>query len=194
MPSTEEAMGTVRCQPAATMFGSFAWRVAACHLVTYFVAGVLAYTLFNYKQLFETGPLSALMRPVSSKWVAAGPALQVFRGLMFALVLYPFRRVFLDGRLGWLKLWGLFLGLAILGTAGPPPGSFEGAIYTKLTLIDHLRVLPEVVLQTLALSLLLVAWCRRPGRAWTVAMALASGAVLLMSMAGALIPRPDAFR
>jgi hypothetical protein len=68
-------------------FGRFLARVTACHLVTYFAAGVLAFTLLDYPTLFQSEPLSSLMRPTSSKWVAAGPSLQLVRGLIFALAL-----------------------------------------------------------------------------------------------------------
>ncbi len=181
-------------QPMKTSFGEFFWRISACHIITYMIAGIFAYTLLDYKTLFETGALASFMRPVSSPWVAAGPALQVFRGLIFAVVLYPFRRVFLEEKRGWLKLWGLFVGLAILSTAGPTPGSVEGLIYTKVPLLGHLRGLPEVVLQTLAVSVLLTTWYRFPRKAWTVVMAVAVGLVYLMSLAALFQPRPSAFQ
>jgi serine/threonine protein phosphatase 1 len=62
--------------------------------------------------------------PLTSPWLAAGPALQVARGLVFALVLWPFRRVFLEGRAGCLKFWGRTTGcpaalhLIIAGVVG----------------------------------------------------------------------------
>ena len=109
-------------------FPRFLARVTSSHLVTYFVAGILAYTVLDYATLFQSEGFSCLMRPLDSKWIAAGPALQVIRGLIFAVALYPFRSVFVADRLGWLKLWGLLLGLAIFSTAGAAPGSVEGMI------------------------------------------------------------------
>jgi hypothetical protein len=175
-------------------FRAFFYKVASCQTVTYFFAGTAAYVLFDYKTLFESGPLSALMRPMNSPWVALGPALQPLRGLVFALALFPFRRVFLEEKRGWLWLWGLFLGLAILSPAGPSPGSIEGLIYTKLSLTSHLRGLPEVMSQTLALSALLVAWHRKPRRGWSITMGILTGLIVVMSIAGAFLERPDAFR
>jgi hypothetical protein len=169
-------------------FSRFSFRVTTCHVVTYFVAGLFAYTLLDYRALFEAIPI---MRPIDSAWVAAGPALQVVRGLIFALALYPFRHTFLNEPRGWLKLWGLFLGLAILSTAGPAPGSVEGVIYTKLTFADHLRGLPEVVLQTLALSVLVVTWHRKPHRAWSIVMGILTTLAVLLSLAGVFLERPE---
>jgi hypothetical protein len=74
----------------------FVYRVVTCQVVTYFLAGAGAFYLLDYRTLFHSEPLAHYMRPISSPWVAAGPALQVFRGLVFALALWPFRRVLLD--------------------------------------------------------------------------------------------------
>jgi hypothetical protein len=174
-------------------FLTFLARVTACHLATYFVAGVLAYTLLDYRGLFASEALACYMRPVDSPWIAAGPALQVVRGLIFALALYPFRRVFLDAPRGWLPLWGLLVGLAVLSTAGPCPGSVEGMIYTRVPPLAQLRGLPEIVGQTLAFSMLLVGWYRHPHRAWGLVLGTLAVLVVLMSLAGVLLPRPETF-
>jgi hypothetical protein len=174
-------------------FGRFFARVTSSHLVTYFIAGILAFSWLDYGTLFQTGVYSCLMRPISSRWVAAGPALQVFRGLIFALALYPFRSVFLSDPRGWLKLWGLLVGLAIFSTAGAAPGSVEGIIYTKIPVGSQLIGLPEVLLQTLAFSVLLTAWHRHPHRAWAIVIGGLTVLGILMSLAGAFLPRPAGF-
>lgn len=174
---------------ATDTFPRFFFRVTASHLVTYMVAGLLALSILDYETFFQTDVLACLMRPVTSPWVAAGPGLQVIRGLIFAVALYPFRHVFLAERRGWLMLWGLLLGLSVLSTTGPAPGSVEGMIYTKIPLRAHLHGLPETVLQTLAFSALLTTWYRRPHPAWTVVMGTLTFLVILMSTAGVLLPR-----
>jgi len=186
--SETEVAGPRQGQPSAFLpgFGVFAWRVTALHMLTYFLAGIVAMSVFHYETLFETQALSCFMRPVKSVWVAFGPGLQVFRGLLFAVVLYPIADTILSRRRGWLILWGLFLGLATLGTVGPSPGSFEGMAYTKVPLITHLTGLPEVVTQTLLFSLGLVAWCRRPARWMNVLGIIAVVLIVLMSGLGAL--------
>ena len=176
-------------KPSEVSFGRFFFRITACHMVTYMIVGFLAYTIMDYPAQFSDE--CSIMVPTDSPRVALGPALQVIRGLIFAVVLYPFRRVFLDERWGWLKLWGLFLGLAILSTAGPAPGSVEGMIYTRAPISGQVVGLWEVVLQTLAMSVLVVAWHRRPSRAWTVVMGSLAALVMLMSIAGAVLPQPE---
>jgi hypothetical protein len=118
----------------------------------------------------------------------------VFRGLVFAIVLYPFRRVFLDEDRGWLKLWGLVFGLGILSTYGPSPGSIEGIIYTKIPPLDQIWGLRETVAQSLVFSTLLVAWYRKPHRAWGIVLYGLAVLFVLMSLAGAVAPRPEAFQ
>jgi hypothetical protein len=155
-------------------------------MITYFLAGLAAFLILDYRQAFETTELRYLMRPTTSLWVAAGPALQPLRGLLFALVLYPFAADFVRRSNGVLLLWGLFLGLAVLGTAGPSPGSFEGIIYTKLPLRLHLFGLPEVIVQTFLFSIGLVTWCRKPAKWKNIASGICVGIVFLMSIAGLL--------
>ena len=172
-------------------FRVFAWRVVSLHMLTYFLAGLAAFLILDYRQAFETTELRHLMRPTTSLWVAAGPALQPLRGLLFALVLYPFTADFVRRSNGVLLLWGLFLGLAVLGTTGPSPGSFEGIIYTKLPLRLHLFGLPEVIVQTLLFSIGLVTWCRKPARWKNIASGICVGVVFLMSIAGVLASFPS---
>ncbi len=167
-------------------FGRFLARVTACHVVTYFVCGVIAYYAFDYAGAFASPDVSCYLRPVSSKWIPWGPSLNVVRGLIFALALFPFRGVFLEERHGWLKLWGLLLGLCVLSTAGPAPGSVEGLIYTQMPWTAQLLGLREVVAQTLAFSYLLVAWHHRPGRAWGIVMGAIMVLVVLAGIGGTL--------
>jgi len=173
-------------------FGRFFFRTTACHVVTYMVVGIAAFQIMDYSTQFSQE--CSNMMPTDSPIVALGMALQVLRGLLFAVILYPFRRVFLDERLGWLKLWGLFLGLAILGTSGPAPGSIEGMIYTRTPILSQLVGLWETVLQTLAMSVLLVAWHRKPHRAWGIVMGILMTLAILMGIAGAVLPRPDSLQ
>lgn len=80
--------------------------------------------------MYATAELSLLMRPVSDPIVALGPFLQLFRGIIIALVLLPIRKVIVEGKHGYLILGLLVLGLSLLSTIGPTFGSFDGYIYT----------------------------------------------------------------
>jgi len=153
-------------------FGTFLWRITSVHVITYFIAGILAFTLFNYAEAFQGEILNVLMKPVDSPWVMAGAALNVFRGILFSLVLWPFKSVFLENSKGWFLLWSLFLGFAILGTTGPAPGSFEGIIYTNFPVMDQIIGLRETVFQTLFFSLIVFYWYKYPKMIWTILSAI----------------------
>jgi len=168
-------------------FGTFAWRIIASHTITYFIAGILAYKLFNYAEVFATGDMAVLMKPVDSPWVMAGTVLNIFRGILFALVLWPFKSIFLENTRGWLLLWSLFLGLAILGTTGPAPGSFEGIIYTNFPVLDQIIGLRETVFQTLLFSLMVFYWYKYPKMIWNILSIIIVTLLLLMIGAGLLV-------
>ena len=141
-------------------------KTAVVHTITYFCAGLLAYTLGDYETAFSQPPLSHFMRPTSDPWVMAGPLLQPIRGVIFALALYPLRSVLFGPRQGWLILWWLLVALGVLSTFGPAPGSVEGLIYTIIPPLDQVLGLWEVLLQSLLFSAVLVYWIKRPGRPW----------------------------
>ncbi len=166
--------------------GIFLWRVTATHVITYFLVGITAMNTLNYEQVFSSGNLGAFMKSLDSPWVALGPALQVIRGLIFGLVLWPFRSIFLGKKNGWLKLWALFIGLSILATFGPALGSLDGMIYTTIPIMHQLLFLPELIFQSFLLSFLVVCWNRKPKRVYNILSIIFCSLILLMSIAGYL--------
>lgn len=170
----------------SSQFGIFFWRITALHVITYFLVGIIAMNLFNYEQIFSSGNLASFMKPIDSPWVALGPGLQLFRGLLFALVLWPFKSIFLDENNGWLKLWGLFIGLSILSTFGPALGSIDGIIYTTIPIKHQLLFLPELLVQSLLLSFLISYWYRHPKKVFNILSIILVTLILLMSMAAYL--------
>jgi len=147
-------------------FSTLAVKTVVVHTVTYFVAGILAYTLMSYERTFSEPPLSYFMRPTSDPWIMAGPLFQPIRGLIFALAFFPLRGVFFARKTGWLILWWLLVALGILSTFGPSPGSIEGMIYTIIPPVDQILGLWETVLQSFLLAALLFHWVNHPEKRW----------------------------
>ena len=170
-------------------FWQFSWRVIACHVVSYFIFGLFFSLIFNYKDAYVNSILSSFMKPTTSPWVAIGPSLQIIRGFVFALVLWPMKDFFINNKKGWLTLWLLFVGLAILGTTGPVSSSIEGLIYTKIPVYYQLLGLPEVLLQTFAFSYFLVYWYKHPKKVWNIVMGICCVIILLMGLAGVFLRR-----
>lgn len=50
-----------------TGFGRFFLRVTACHMVTYFVAGLIAFYLAEYEESFASERLACYMLPTDLK-------------------------------------------------------------------------------------------------------------------------------
>ena len=159
-------------------------------MISYFLAGLFAYQFLNYKELFDTPPFSSFMRPTDSLAVAAGPSLQLIRGFIFSIALWPFRDIFLNTKFGWLKLWGLLIGLSILSTTAAASGSVEGFIYTtipfKLQVIGYFEVVP----QTLLFSLGVCYWYKKPKKAWFITSIILVSIILLLSILALVMPKP----
>jgi hypothetical protein len=169
-------------------FSILALKTVAVHTTTYFVAGLLAYTLGGYEETFSQPPLSHLMRPTSDPLVMAGPLFQPVRGIIIASAIYPFRDVLFGERRGWLTLWWLLLALGVLSTFGPAPGSVEGLIYTIIPPRAQILGLWEVLLQSLLFSLVLVYWVNHAEKRWlNWALGLCLVIVLTLPLLGLLV-------
>ena len=164
----------------------FALRCVGAHTATYLACGLFASWALDYAAFWQTDAMQH-MRPLDSPWVASGPGLQILRGLVLGAALWPFRVVFLSSLGGALRLWALLVGIGILSTYGPAPGSIEGVIYTAAPLSTHLWGLPEVIAQSGAFALCLVGWHRHPARAWSIVLGGGTGLAVLASIAGAML-------
>ena len=172
-----------------------ALKTVVVHTITYFAAGILAYTLGGYEKTFSEPPLSYLMRPTSDPLVMAGPLFQPIRGMIFALALYPLRSVLFGQRRGWLILWWLLLALGVLSTFGPSPGSVEGLIYTIIPPVSQILGLWEVLLQSLLFSFVLFYWVNNPGKRWlNWTLGAVFFIVMVLPVLGLLVGEPDPAR
>ncbi len=141
-------------------------KTVAVHTITYFAFGLLALLFVGYGSLYAETSLTLLMRQTNSPLVMAGPLFQPIRGLLFAIVFYLLRDVLFKKQRGWLIMWIVLVVVGVIDTFGPAPGSIEGFIYTIIPIGVQLKGLPEVVLQTLVLSAVLVYWVNHPATKW----------------------------
>jgi hypothetical protein len=126
--------------------------VVAIHVVTYFVAGLLAASLLDYRGAFARPIIRDYMVEFGSASLFWGPVAQLLRGLVIGLALLPLRGHLAAARRGWLQLWLVLVALGIVATPAAAPSSIEGLVYTRLPLWYHAFGLPEMLLQTLAFS------------------------------------------
>jgi len=169
---------------------SIATKTALVHTITYFIAGILAYTTMDYAKAFSDPALHGYMRATTERIVMAGPLFQPIRGLLFGLVFYLVRDSTFARSRGWLTIWMILLIVGIMDTFGPAPGSIEGLIYTTLPAGRQIFGLWEVVLQTLLFSFATWYWVRTPNARWltitmwalfAIVMALPTMGLLAMS-------------
>ncbi|WP_437603112.1 hypothetical protein [Sorangium sp. So ce590] len=167
-------------------------KTVVTHSVTYTIVGLLASSLLDYTRFFAESSLNLLMRPTSDPWVMAGPLFQPIRGIVFGGVFYMLREPFFGTKSGRLVMWSTLVAIGILGTFGPAPGSIEGMLYTTLPAWVHLRGLPEVLLQSLFLSLLLYYWVNNPQKRWVRwTMGIAFSILLALPIIGLLARQPQ---
>lgn len=171
-----------------TLFG-LTLKAIVAHTLTYFLVGLVASIVFNYQADFARPELRGYMRQIGDPVIALGPALQFLRGIVFALVFYPLREILFGRKNGWLVTWGLLVGLGILSTFGPAPGSVEGAIYTTLPIRDQFFSggMLEILSQSFLFSVLLYYWVNHPEKRWlNWVLGILFALVFLMSAMGYL--------
>jgi hypothetical protein len=101
----------------------------------------------NYAELYAKEPLSLFMRPTADPIVAfGGSVLQIFRGILIGLFIYPLRKAFFIEKHGYWKLGLVVLGFSVLLTFGPGIGAFDGYIFTTLPIAVHVLGYPEAII------------------------------------------------
>jgi hypothetical protein len=125
------------------------WQIIYAHTIAYFIAGIFGLVVMNYKELYSTEIISSFMHPTDTPIVALGPLLQIFRGIIIALVLLPLRKTFFEEKYGLLKLGLIIIGFSLLSTIGPTMGSFDGYIYTKVPYLYQISGYPEAIIYVL---------------------------------------------
>ncbi len=161
-------------------------KTIVAHTLTYFLVGLIAFTVLNYTELYARPDVAATMRQTNEPIVALGPALQPIRGLLFALVFYFLREPLFGRKHGWLIIWLMLAVLGIFSTFGPAPASVEGLIYLKAPVQEQLSGgLLEVLAQALLFAALLFYWVNHPQQRWlTWGLGLAFVLVMFMSLMG----------
>jgi hypothetical protein len=168
------------------LFPLFCWRIIAMHMLAYFIAAVFAQLTFDYKSLLKSETLSLIMRPWESPLVALGPFLQSINGFFMVLILYRIRHSIINEKNGWITLFLIVSGFSIFAPQAPAPGSFEGFIYTKLPIKEHLVGLPECLFYSFLFSFGLYNWYKRPKRLWNVLTITGLSIISLISLLGFL--------
>jgi hypothetical protein len=162
-------------------------KTTLTHTVTYFLMGLAALFLLGYADKYADPAIAVYMRQTTHPLVAAGPLLQVIRGVLFGVVIFLLRDVVLERKNGWLTLWAVLVIVGVLSPFGAAPASIEGMIYTTLPLWFHINGLPEILLQSFFLSVVATWWINHPQKKWlSWLMEIVFVIIVLLSTAGVL--------
>lgn len=130
-----------------TSLVKYFWQVTYAHTISYFIAGLIAVTFFDYRELWATEVIKVFYRDINSPIVALGGGLlQIPRGIIVALVLLPLRKVFFEEKFGLLKLALIIFGFSVVSTFSAAVTSYEGLIYLSAPFIFHIRGIPEALI------------------------------------------------
>jgi hypothetical protein len=135
-------------------------------VITYLFAGILAQNFLGASVFYPPSPeaLCFLRDPGSSYVQGLIVPAQILRGLLFALVLVPFRRTFWS--LGRFR-GGLLLGMVlfIIGYVAASGGIIEHLVYfVPIPMSFYTITFFEVLVQTVLLGLLVMWWEGRLNR------------------------------
>lgn len=170
-----------------TFFG-LTVKTIVVHTVTYFIIGLLALALLDYRSAFDAPVTREYMRQVDDPIVALGPALQFIRGILFAIVFYLLREILFERKNGWLIMWAMLVSLGILSTFAAAPGSVEGLLYTKMPVGLQISGWLEVMIQALLLSVILYYWVNHPEKKWIAwVLGIIFGLVIIFSIMGFML-------
>ena len=142
-----------------SLIWGYLYRFTVVHVITYLIFGVTFMLVSNYFEYFSSHDLlKDFMRPSDSLIVRLAVLIQILRGGLLGIALYPFREVIINSKNGWFKLFGVLWVLTYLGAVITGPGSIEGFVYTKFGFGNPLIGVPEITCQMLAFSYLFYRW------------------------------------
>ena len=133
-------------------------KVIAAHVITYFIAGLLAFQTLHH-EYFDYYVEILGFRPmgeINGLLLILG---QVVRGFLLGIVIWWIKPSIIEKKLAWLKLWAILVILGIVSTYGPAHGSIEGLIYLDSARLEAmpgnaLLSMLEVLAQPLLFSII----------------------------------------
>ena len=130
----------------------FIIKVMLIHVITYTVCGIIFSMLFKYQSSLVN---TEHMRDMNNIIVQLAPVFQIFRGLLFGLILLLIQNSVLGKPYSFLKIWFVIIVIGIFNTPATSPFSIEELIYYKSSALAwnlEFGGLLEILIQTFLLS------------------------------------------
>jgi hypothetical protein len=113
-------------------FLKFTLVVIVCHVITYYIAGFIARYLLGSSEFYPPSPnaISYLKDPQNATLLLWALLANILRGLLFAIVLFPFRQRLLEMGVwyGGLAITGIVFLMGYVAASG---GMIEHFVYFK---------------------------------------------------------------
>ncbi len=136
------------------------FRFILLHVITYTVIGVIFFQLQDYENAFKIQEDFQLFRPMDHPLVVYSMFIQILRGIVLSIMIYPFYDFIINSKQGWLQLFIILFGLTVLGSLVFIPNfihkTVEGSFFQVI--LENIIGLPEIIVQTLLFSWLLTRW------------------------------------
>lgn len=140
-------------------FKSYTGKFIFSYVLAYIIIAVIYLFMQSRIVTFSSPALEFFQpyRPLSFKVIMA----QIILGFIIAIVIYPLYENINQNKNRILIIFGLIWGLGLIGSLNPMPGSFEGLIYTEVTVFEHLVVLGLTALQIITFIWLFITWSNK---------------------------------
>jgi len=145
-------------------FVYFTIRFILVHVLIYIFIGIIFKNFENYVVSFTNIDAYYDFKASEPELFRIASAFQIFRGAIFAFILYPFYDNIIKSDYAWQKLFFIIWGFSFIGAAAPIPGSIEGLIYTNTTLVEHGIALVKYTVEIFVFSWFFVKWENRTER------------------------------
>jgi hypothetical protein len=145
-------------------------KFATVHTITYWIIGMIAYPLLT-KDFYigENAVFSSFMVTQEDgelfykvvAWILPG---QILRGILIGLAFYPFYSVLNSWtyQKRFFTIAFIYIVIGFWASAVAAPGTIDGMIYMRpeITIITHLKVQPEIIIQGLLMSAWISKWMK----------------------------------
>ncbi len=146
-------------------FLKFSLVVVVCHVITYYTAGIIARYMLGSSEFYPPSPhaISYLRDPQNATLLLWAFLANILRGLLFAIVLFPFRQSIREMGV-WVGGLAITALVFVMGSVAASGGMIEHFVYFKSAdypLKFALITFVEVLIQTLLMGPMIARWDRR---------------------------------
>ncbi|MTI71830.1 MAG: hypothetical protein FH751_16395 [Firmicutes bacterium] len=135
-------------------------RFTLTFVMIFIITEMIFTNLLSYLESFTNLGSLKYIHSFKSPILNVSPFMKIVYSIIIALILYPFYKDIIKSKRGYLKLFIILWGLALIGSVECIPGSIEGFIYTKISLLEHFLVALEVTVQMMIFTLIFFKWER----------------------------------